>query len=318
MFAGLSQSRTRSFIRAFHPSPCMSGLHMGCKACCRGEQRECPNGSTRAPFLASQSSNLSALRRQTVEGRCPLGCPRRRQCPEPHAASPRPRRSGRCFEATPRSRSRRCCSRRSANRARGASYPERLPAKVRRESESPPPVPPRVLAWLELEAAEQASRFKEVLEPTLRRFRPERLSFDSILASGEVIHQCSPSLAPRFAKVRCPSNTTSLSQPRRAGVAPQTSARFSTMRTRPRQRLSGDGISSSGEIRPASSSGTFPSAGAGSGSAPRARPRAESLATASRRVGRRAGGRISRPCGRRQHRRRPRSGSAALPRVVRR
>jgi hypothetical protein len=42
-----------------------------------------------------------------------------------------------------------------------------------------------VLAWLDLEAAEQASRFKEVLEPTLRRFRPERLSFDSILASGE-------------------------------------------------------------------------------------------------------------------------------------
>jgi hypothetical protein len=45
----------------------MAGLHMGCKACCRGEQRERPNGSTRAPFLASQSSNLSALRRQTVE-----------------------------------------------------------------------------------------------------------------------------------------------------------------------------------------------------------------------------------------------------------
>ena len=46
-----------------------------------------------------KGSKLSALRRQTVEGRCPLGCPRRRQCPEPHAASPRPRRSGRCFEA---------------------------------------------------------------------------------------------------------------------------------------------------------------------------------------------------------------------------
>jgi hypothetical protein len=132
-----------------------------------------------------KGSKLSVLRRQTVQGRCPLGCPRRRQCPEPHAASPRPRRSGRSFEATPRSRSRRCCSRRSANRARGASYPERLPAEVRRGAESPPPVPPRVLAWLDLEAAEQASRFKEVLEPTLRTFRPARLSFDSILASGE-------------------------------------------------------------------------------------------------------------------------------------
>ena len=210
MFAGLSESRTRSFIPAFHPSPYMAGLHMGCKACCRGEQRERPNGSTRAPFLASQ--RLQAVGPPTPDGGRKVSsrmssskAMSRTSC---SFTSSSPIRE--MLRSTPRSRSRRCCSRRSANRARGASYPERLPAKVRRESESPPPVPPRVLAWLELEAAEQASRFKEVLEPTLRRFRPERLSLDSILASGEVIHQCSPSLAPRFAKVRCPSNTTSL------------------------------------------------------------------------------------------------------------
>ena len=194
---------------------------MGCKACCRGEQRERPNGSTRAPFLASQRLQAVGLRRQTVEGRCPLGCPRRRQCPEPHAASPRPRRSGRCFEAR-------------RGRGRGGAVvvarpTELVERRIRRDSRPRYAAKPNRLRPCHRVCSRGSSSRLPSRRAGSRRFSnrrsggsgPSGCRSTRSLPREKVIHQCSTSLAPRFAKVRCPSNTTSLSQPRRAGVAPR-------------------------------------------------------------------------------------------------